>query len=85
MKRILTTALVLGVGICPALAGDTPSAREIRYIQNELAAWDCYGGDIEREERGRGYYYEVDDAECPGGEYEIKLNSRFRIFSMERD
>jgi hypothetical protein len=39
---------------------------------------------MERETEGGGYF-EVDDAKCKGGQYDIKLDKDFNVTVMTRD
>ena len=45
--------------------------------------WGCSGGKIEQESEGTGVY-EVDDAKCKDGQYDIKLDKEFKVISITR-
>lgn len=40
---------------------------------------------VEEAEKESAKLYELDDAECEIGQYDIKLNENFEIISMTRD
>lgn len=79
---ILACGLVLSMGA--AVADDKVSADEGKKIQTALAAWGCSGGEAEKESEGSGVY-EVDDAKCTGGQYDVKLDSNFAVTTISRD
>lgn len=87
MKRndIVAAAFALGIAsaFSPALADESVSAAEAEKIQAELKAWGCEGGDMEKETSGP-VHYEVDDAICADGEFDIKLNADFRVLLISR-
>ena len=65
-----------------ALLADTPvTPAEAEKIKATLEAW---GGKMEKETEGSGYF-EVDDAKCRDGQYDIKLDKDFKVTSMTRD
>ena len=84
MKR--TLASLTAVSICAAVAlADTPvSAPEAEKIRVALDAWGCSGGKMEKETEATGIY-EVDDAKCRDGQYDIKLDKDFKVVSITRD
>ena len=49
-----------------------------------LTEWGCEGGTIEKETEASGVF-EVDDAKCKGAQYDIKLDSAFKIINITRD
>jgi hypothetical protein len=64
---------------------DTPiTPAEAEKIKAALEAFGCTGGKMEKETEGSGYF-EVDDAKCRDGQYDIKLDKDFKIISMTRD
>ena len=68
-----------------ALLADTPvTPAEAEKIKAALEAWGCTGGKMEKETEGSGYF-EVDDAKCRDGQYDIKLDKDFKVTSMTRD
>jgi len=68
-----------------ALLADTPvTPAEAEKIKAALEAWGCTGGKMEKETEGSGYF-EVDDAKCRDGQYDIKLDKDFKVTVMTRD
>jgi hypothetical protein len=70
-----TSALLADTAVTPA---------EAEKIKAALEAWGCSGGKMEKETEGSGYF-EVDDAKCKSGQYDIKLDKDFNVTSMTRD
>jgi hypothetical protein len=66
------------------LADDAVTPAESEKIKAVLEAWGCSGGKMEKETEGNGYF-EVDDAKCKNGQYDIKLDKDFNVTSMTRD
>ena len=86
MKFILIAFAVGFIGSATtALADDTPvSPAEAEKIKAALEAMGCTGGKMEKETEGSGYF-EVDDAKCRDGQYDIKLDKDFKVIVMTRD
>ena len=84
--RIATALAVTGmIASTSALLADTPvTPAEAEKIKAALEAWGCTGGKMEKETEGSGYF-EVDDAKCRDGQYDIKLDKDFKVTSMTRD
>jgi hypothetical protein len=49
-----------------------------------LQAWGCSGGKMEQETEGTSVY-EVDDATCKDGRYDVKLDKDFKVLVISRD
>jgi hypothetical protein len=49
-----------------------------------LEAFGCTAGEMEKGE-SNVFAFEVDDAKCKDGEYDIKLDKDFKIIIMLRD
>ncbi len=82
MQAIISASLALFLITGAVFADDdNVSAEEARKITAALAAIGCTPGEMERDDDG----YEVDDAKCPDGEYEFKLNKAFEIVKKERN
>jgi hypothetical protein len=83
MSRILGffLAVTLGSG---ALAAKQVSPAEAEKIQAALAAWGCSGGEMDQETEGTGIF-EVNNAKCKSGQYDIKLDKNFRVISITSD
>ena len=86
MRFILMAVATAGfVGSATALLSDTPvTPAEAEKIKAALEAWGCTGGKMEKETEGSGYY-EVDDAKCKDGQYDIKLDRDFKVIVIDRD
>lgn len=84
MKKLMVTAASLALLATSALADSKPSDEEAAKIADALKAWGCSGGELEKETEGTGVF-EVDDAKCAGGQYDIKLDAKFGVTSMTRD
>ena len=84
--RIAMALAVTGIiASTSALLADTPvTPAEAEKIKAVLEAWGCTGGKMEKETEGSGYF-EVDDAKCRDGQYDIKLDKDFKVTSMTRD
>jgi hypothetical protein len=84
MARVLMFLLSLSMGGTIALADKPVSAADAEKIQAALKAWGCSGGEMEQETEATGVY-EVDDAKCGDGQYDIKLGQDFKVISITRD
>ena len=84
MMRILAFAVILTTGGTFALADKPVSQADAEKIQTALKAWGCSGGKMEQETEATGVY-EVDDAKCHGGQYDIKLDKDFKVIVITRD
>jgi hypothetical protein len=69
-----------------AISDDTPvSPAEAEKIKAALEAFGCTADKMEKESEDSALPYEVDDAKCKGGEYNIKLDKDFKVIIMLRD
>jgi hypothetical protein len=85
MTRLATaTAAILALSASIALADSKPSDAEAAKIKETIAALGCEGGEFEKETEATGVF-EVDDAKCKDGQYDIKLDKDFKIIVMTRD
>ncbi len=85
MRRILLiSAAAFAMGATGAFADDKPSADEAKKIAAAIEAVGCSGGEMEKESEGSGYF-EVDDAKCKNGQFDIKLDKDFNVITMSRD
>jgi hypothetical protein len=82
MKRTLVSSLFAALLSTAALADRDATPAEAEKIQAALAVVGCSGGEMEQEDSG---IFEVDDAKCKDGQYDIKLDKDFKIISMTRD
>ena len=83
MKILAITALALGMSVSAALAG-TVTHDQARSIQAAINAQNCYGGEMETESNGN-VAFEVEDAVCPDGVYDFKLDKDFNVLSRSKD
>lgn len=82
MKRaLLSTALAALLSAGFAWAKDVTPA-DAEKINAALALFGCSGGDMQQEESG---IFEVDDAQCKDGQYDVKLDENFKVLSLTRD
>ena len=84
MKPTLTAFLAVFIGSTFALADTPVSPADAEKIKATLQAWGCSGGKMEQETEGTSVY-EVDDAKCKDGQYDIKLDKDFRVLVISRD
>jgi hypothetical protein len=86
MKFILMSFVAAGfIGSTTVALADTPvSAEEAAKIKTAIETLGCSGGKMEKETEGSGYF-EVDDAKCKDGQYDIKLDKDFKLIAMTRD
>ena len=83
MMRTLVAFVVMSMST--AVLADTPvSEADAQKIRAALEAWGCSGGKLEQETEATSVY-EVDDAKCKDGQYDIKLDKDFKIISITRD
>jgi hypothetical protein len=87
MKVILMALAAAGfIGSTSALLADTPvTSAEEEKIKAALEAFGCTGGKMEKEDEDTTLPYEVDDAKCKSGEYDIKLDKNFNVIIILRD
>ncbi len=81
MKRLMLAASVLCLAGTAALADEKPSAEETAKIKAALEAIGCTSWEeIEKEKsKSSGHHFEVDDAMCKDGEFDIRLDKDFKI------
>jgi len=84
MRIIAIAALALAFCGTAVLADEKVSQAEAKSIQEALTPLGCFGGEMEKESEGTGFY-EVDDATCKDGQYDIKLDKNFKVIAMTRD
>ena len=87
MKFILMALAAAGIiGSTTAPLADTPvTPTEEEKIKAALEAFGCTGGKMEKEDEDTALPYEVDDAKCKSGEYDIKLDKNFNVIMILRD
>ena len=84
MTRILVALAALAISSATVLADTPVSSAEGEKIQAALQAWGCSGGKMEKETEATGVF-EVDDAKCKDGQYDIKLDKDFKVVAITRD
>lgn len=67
-----------------ALADTPVTSAEAEKIKAALEGLGCTDGKMEKETEGSGCF-EVDDAKCKDGQYDIKLDKDFKIIAMTHD
>jgi hypothetical protein len=83
MKLALATCVAV-LGSTVALADTPVTPAEAEKIKAAIEAWGCSGGKMEKETEGTSVY-EVDDAKCKDGQYDIKLDKDFKVIVISRD
>jgi hypothetical protein len=84
MKLILM-AFAVALGTSTFAHADMPvTPAEAEKITAALQVLGCTGGKMEKETEASGYF-EVDDAKCRDGQFDIKLDKDFKLISMSRD
>jgi hypothetical protein len=84
MTRMIITLIATILCVTAAHANTKPTDDEAVKVKAALTDWGCEGGTIEKETEATGVF-EVDDAKCKGAQYDIKLDSAFKVISMTRD
>ena len=84
MKPFLMAFATALVSSTFALADTPVTAAEAEKIKATMEVLGCTGGKMEKETEANGYF-EVDDAKCKDGQYDIKLDKDFKLLSMTRD
>jgi len=83
--KFLTMAFA-AAGLIGSTADTPVTPAEAEKIKAALEAFGCTGGKMEKaDEEGSALPYEVEDAKCRGGEYNIKLDKNFNVFIILRD
>ncbi len=80
---VLAAALALGAQSAVAEETATPaSAEEAAKVSEAIAKVGCKAEEIEKESAD---LFEVDDARCEIGQYDIKVNGEYKITVMTSD
>lgn len=88
MLKPFLCAAALAWAVTPALAADEQdmaSADETAKVTEAIAKIGCKPDPESGVEKERDDLYEVDDAQCEIGQYDIKLNADFAITSLTLD
>ena len=84
MKHALIMLAAICLSVTAGLADAPVSEADATKVRATMQAWGCSGGKIEQESEGTGVF-EVDDAKCKDGQYDIKLDKDFRVLVISRD
>jgi len=84
MKKYILAFALSALAATHAFADEKPSEEEAKKITEALTALGCSGGEMEKESEASGYF-EIDDAKCKDGQYDIKLDKNFKLLFMSAD
>ena len=84
MKILMVTVCALALCSSAAFADSKPSDDEAAKIKAVLSDWGCEGGTLEKETEATSVF-EVDDAKCKGAQYDLKIDSSYKVISVSRD
>lgn len=85
MKRLIIAVAALTLGSACAFAADErPTDAEAAQISAAVTAHGCSGGKYEKDVEGNRVY-EVDDAICKDGKYDLDLDKDFKIIRSDKD
>ena len=86
MKVTLMALAAVGIIGSTTVVAETPvTPAEEEKIKAALEAFGCTGGKIEKEDEDSTLLYEVDEAKCKSGEYDVKLDKNFNVIIIVRD
>jgi hypothetical protein len=84
MKKLMIAVCAAALCAAPAFADEKPSDDEAAKIKAALTEWGCEGGTYEKESEATGVF-EIDDATCKGMQYDVKLDSAYKVVAITRD
>ena len=84
MKKLMVTVCALTLCSSAAFADSKPSGDEAAKLKATLSDWGCEGGTFEKETEATSVF-EVDDTKCKGAQYDVKIDSAFKVISVTRD
>jgi hypothetical protein len=84
MNKLAMVAAGLAFFSTAAFADSKPSDEEATKIKATLTEWGCEGGTLEKETEATSVF-EVDDAKCKGAQYDLKIDSAYKVISLTRD
>jgi hypothetical protein len=84
MNKLALVAAGLAFFSTAAFADSKPSDEEATKIKATLTEWGCEGGTLEKETEATSVF-EVDDAKCKGAQYDLKIDSAYKVISLTRD
>lgn len=83
MKRLIIIAAAFAFA-APAFADEKVSEEEAKALTAAATALGCSGGEMEKESEASGVF-EIDDAKCKDGQYDLKFDADYKLVSMTRD
>jgi hypothetical protein len=84
MKRFAVAACAVVAMSLPAFADAPLSEEELKSATAAASALGCDGGKWEKETEGTGVF-ELDDAKCKNGAYDLKFDKDFKLLNMSAD
>jgi len=84
MKKLIIAAAAMAFVSVPAFADEKPSDAEAKSLTAAAAALGCSGGQLEKESEGSGVF-EVNDAKCKDGQFDIKFDKDFKLLNVTKD
>lgn len=84
MKRFAIAAGLVFAMSAPAFADLPLTEEEMKSATAAASALGCEGGKWEKETEGSGVF-ELDDAQCKGGQYDLKFDKDFKLLDMDAD
>ncbi|RUP00199.1 hypothetical protein [Hyphomicrobium sp.] len=84
MKRFAVAACAVFAMSLPAFADAPLSEEEMKSATSAASALGCEGGKWEKETEGTGVF-ELDDAKCKNGSYDLKFDKDFKLLNMSAD
>jgi hypothetical protein len=84
MKPVLMAFAAALLSSTFALADSPVTPTEAEKIKAALETLGCTGGKMEKETEAGGIF-EVDDAKCRDGQFDIKFDKEFKLIVMTRD
>ncbi|RUP08364.1 hypothetical protein [Hyphomicrobium sp.] len=84
MKRLVVMASAVFAMSLPAFADAPLTPDEMQRATAAASAMGCEGGKWEKETEGTGVF-ELDDAKCKGGSYDLKFDKDFKLLNMSAD
>ena len=73
---------VMGTAVWAEEAEQAPSADELKGLQEAVAPLGCTFTEVNKETDNR---FEINDATCTAGQYDFKIDGKYRIILMDID
>ncbi|MDO9381594.1 MAG: hypothetical protein Q7T86_01905 [Hyphomicrobiaceae bacterium] len=84
MNRLIIAAAAVALFAAPAFADEKPSDDEAKALTAAASALGCSGGQLEKESEASGVF-EVNDAKCKDGQFDIKFDKDFKLLNLTKD